>query len=48
MLAYKTSERVRLVSRNGRDHTRRFADLTAAVANMSASPRTDKENGHAK
>jgi ATP dependent DNA ligase domain len=36
MLAYKTSERVRLVSRNGRDHTRRFADLTAAVAKLSA------------
>src|SRR5262249_11253947 len=32
MLAYKDGDRVRLVSRNGRDHTRRFADLDAAVA----------------
>src|SRR5262245_45874388 len=36
MLAYKDRERVRLVSRNGRDHTRRFADLAAAVAKLSA------------
>src|SRR5262244_378734 len=38
MLAYKDGERVRLVSRNGRDHTRRFADLAAAVAKLSARP----------
>jgi ATP dependent DNA ligase domain len=31
MLAYKDGERVRLVSRNGRDHTRRFADIAAAI-----------------
>jgi hypothetical protein len=36
ILAYKDGERVRLVSRNGRDHTRRFADLAAAVAKLSA------------
>ena len=36
MLAYKDGDRVRLVSRNGRDHTRRFADLAAAVAKLSA------------
>ena len=36
MLAYKDGERVRLVSRNGRDHTRRFADLAAAIAKLSA------------
>ena len=36
MLAYKDSERVRLVSRNGRDHTRRFAGIAAAVAKLSA------------
>jgi bifunctional non-homologous end joining protein LigD len=36
MLAYKGGDRVRLVSRNGRDHTRRFADLAAAVAKLSA------------
>jgi bifunctional non-homologous end joining protein LigD len=36
MLAYKDGERVRLVSRNGRDHTRRFADLAVAVAKLSA------------
>jgi ATP-dependent DNA ligase len=38
MLAYKARDRVRLVSRNGRDHTRRFADLAAAIAKLS--PRT--------
>jgi ATP-dependent DNA ligase len=27
---------IRLVSRNGRDHTRRFANLAAAVARLSA------------
>jgi ATP-dependent DNA ligase len=35
-LAYKTGDRVRLVSRNGRDHTRRFADLAAAILKLSA------------
>src|SRR5262249_13104025 len=35
MLAYKDGDRVRLVSRNGRDHTRRFADLAAAVVKLS-------------
>jgi bifunctional non-homologous end joining protein LigD len=38
MLAYKDGARVRLVSRNGGDHTRRFADLAAAIAKLS--PRT--------
>jgi hypothetical protein len=38
MLAYKDRDRVRLVSRNGRDHTRRFADIAAAIAKLS--PRT--------
>jgi hypothetical protein len=36
MLAYKDGERVRLVSRNGRDHTRRFHDIAAALARLSA------------
>ena len=36
MLAYKDSQRVRLVSRNGVDHTRRFSDLAAKVAKLSA------------
>jgi bifunctional non-homologous end joining protein LigD len=36
MLAYKDGGRVRLVSRNGRDHTRRFAGIAAAVAKLSA------------
>src|SRR5262245_43886267 len=36
MLAYEDGGRVRLISRNGRDHTRRFADLAAAVAKLSA------------
>jgi bifunctional non-homologous end joining protein LigD len=35
MLVYKDRDRVRLVSRNGRDHTRRFADLAAAIAKLS-------------
>src|SRR5262245_59453632 len=38
ILAYKDGNRVRLVSRNGRDHTRRFRDIEAAVAKLS--PRT--------
>lgn len=36
MLAYKARDRVRLVSRNGVDHTRRFTDLAAAVAKLLA------------
>src|SRR5262245_17596072 len=36
MLAYKDGDRVRLLSRNGRNHTRRFADIAAAVAKLSA------------
>ena len=36
MLAYKDGVRVRLVSRSGRDHTRRFAGIAAAVAKLSA------------
>ena len=36
MLAYKDGARVRLVSRNGRDHTRRFAGIAAAVAKLTA------------
>jgi bifunctional non-homologous end joining protein LigD len=35
ILAYKDGDRVRLVSRNGRDHTRRFADIAAVVAKLS-------------
>jgi bifunctional non-homologous end joining protein LigD len=36
MLVYKDGDRVSLVSRNGRDHTRRFADLAAVFAKLSA------------
>ena len=36
MLAYKDGARVRLLSRNGRDHTRRFAGIVAAVAKIPA------------
>jgi bifunctional non-homologous end joining protein LigD len=36
MLAYKDGARVRLVSRNGRDHTRCFAGIAAAVAKLTA------------
>lgn len=35
MLGYKDGARVRLVGRNGRDHTRRFAAIAAAVAKLS-------------
>jgi bifunctional non-homologous end joining protein LigD len=35
ILAYKDGERVRLVSRNGRDNTRRFADIAVAVSKLS-------------
>ena len=38
MLAYKAGDRVRLVSRNGRDHTRRFSGIAAAITKLS--PRT--------
>jgi ATP-dependent DNA ligase len=36
MLAYRAGEHVRLVSRNGRHHTRRFADIAAAMTKLSA------------
>jgi bifunctional non-homologous end joining protein LigD len=36
MLAYKDGERVRLLSRHGRDHTRRFRDIAAAILKLSA------------
>jgi bifunctional non-homologous end joining protein LigD len=36
MLAYKDGPRVHLLSRNGVDHTRRFGDLAAAIAKLSA------------
>jgi ATP-dependent DNA ligase len=32
MLTYKDGERVRVVSRNGRDHTRHFRDIAAAIS----------------
>jgi bifunctional non-homologous end joining protein LigD len=35
-VAYKDGARVRLVSRNGVDHARRFPDVAAAVAKLSA------------
>jgi bifunctional non-homologous end joining protein LigD len=35
MLAYKDGQSVRLESRSGVDHTRRFPDLAAAVANLA-------------
>jgi bifunctional non-homologous end joining protein LigD len=34
MLAYKDGATVRLVSRTGRDHTRRFANLASALARL--------------
>jgi ATP dependent DNA ligase domain len=36
MLAYKDRDRVRLVSRNGVNHTKRFPDLATAIAKLSA------------
>jgi hypothetical protein len=36
ILAYKDGERVRLLSRNGRNHTRRFYDIAAAISKLSA------------
>src|SRR5262245_59425546 len=36
MLAYKDGARVRLLSRSGRDHTRRFHDIAVAVSKLSA------------
>ena len=38
MLAYKVGDEVRLVSRNGRDHTKRFPDLAGEVRKLDASP----------
>jgi bifunctional non-homologous end joining protein LigD len=38
MLAYKSGGRVRLISRNAVEHTGRFAQLTAAIATVSADP----------
>jgi bifunctional non-homologous end joining protein LigD len=36
ILAYKDGDRVSLVSRNGRDHTRRFRDIAAGISKLSA------------
>jgi len=36
IIAYKDCHRVWLVSRNGVDHTRRFRDIAAAIAKLSA------------
>jgi bifunctional non-homologous end joining protein LigD len=36
IIAYKDRDRVRLVSRSGRDHTRRFQDVAAAIAKLPA------------
>jgi bifunctional non-homologous end joining protein LigD len=36
MLAYKDGGRVRLLSRSGRDHTRRFHDIATAVSKLPA------------
>jgi bifunctional non-homologous end joining protein LigD len=37
MLAYRDGKRIRLVSRNGVDHTRRFPELAAAVGTLRSS-----------
>ena len=36
LVAHKDGSRVRLIRRNGRDHTRRFASIAAAVAKLTA------------
>jgi len=38
MLAFKDGDRVRVVSRNGRDHTVRFAEIAEVVARSPAHP----------
>ncbi len=38
ILAYKADGKVQLLSRNGRDHSRRFGDLATAIA-ACLSPR---------
>ncbi len=35
ILAYKDKARVRLLSRSGRDHTRRFPDIAEAVSKLA-------------
>jgi hypothetical protein len=35
-MAYRDGDRVRLLSRHGVDHTKRFADIAGAVAKLSA------------
>jgi bifunctional non-homologous end joining protein LigD len=42
ILAYKDGEQVRLLSRNGRDHTRRFRDIAAAISKL----RPRREHAH--
>jgi ATP-dependent DNA ligase len=37
MLAYRDRKRIRLVSRNGVDHTRRFPELAATVGTLRSS-----------
>jgi len=37
MVAYKERDRVRLVSRNGIAHAKRYADVAAAIARLPAS-----------
>jgi bifunctional non-homologous end joining protein LigD len=37
MLAYKVARTVRLVSRNGRDHTSRFPGIVAALRKLDAT-----------
>ena len=36
IVAYKDGDRVRLLSRNGVDHSERFADIAAAITKLSA------------
>jgi ATP-dependent DNA ligase len=46
MLVYNDRERVRLVSRNGRDHTRRFRDLAAAISKLSTPGERRRRKQH--
>jgi bifunctional non-homologous end joining protein LigD len=36
ILAYKNGDRVRLLSRHDRDHTKRFAEIARAITKLSA------------
>jgi bifunctional non-homologous end joining protein LigD len=44
MLAYKDGARVRLVSRNGRDHTRRFHQIAMNIGGVATASGSGSRN----